>query len=159
MDYVVPKDEVHMTSLEASDECKPPNDVIYVWYFDRQDVVVGDPPLEGWSSTRSSPHPCLLLLGLWASSDSTLSNVIQCSGINFVQDLPRFMVLLLIMQRIKYKQWGLNMKFEPTPIPVEKNGMDVDLKLDLKSDERTTHSVCADVQPPSFQWIVGRYRV
>ncbi|KAG1730541.1 uncharacterized protein EDB91DRAFT_783481 [Suillus paluster] len=85
------------------------NDVIYIWYFDRQDVI-------------------------------------QCSGINFVQDLPRFMVLLLIMQRIKYKQWGLNTKFEPTPgvsdkivIPDEKNGMDVDLKLDLTSDERTTH--------------------
>ncbi|KAG0694107.1 hypothetical protein DFH29DRAFT_1006643 [Suillus ampliporus] len=85
------------------------NDIIYIWYFDRQDVI-------------------------------------QCSGINFVQDLPRFMVLLLIMQRMKYKQWGLNEEFEPTPgvsdktvITDRKIKMDVDLKLDLKSDERTTH--------------------
>ncbi|KAG0700633.1 hypothetical protein DFH29DRAFT_613654 [Suillus ampliporus] len=85
------------------------NDIIYIWYFDRQDVI-------------------------------------QCSGINFVQDLPRFMVLLLIMQRMKYEQWGLNPEFEPTPgvsdkivIRDEEKNMNVDLKLDLKSDERTTH--------------------
>ncbi|KAG0706679.1 hypothetical protein DFH29DRAFT_137520 [Suillus ampliporus] len=85
------------------------NDIIYIWYFDRQDVI-------------------------------------QCSGINFVQDLPRFMVLLLIMQRMEYKQWGLNQEFEPTPgvsdktvIKDRKTNIDIDLKLDMKSDERTTH--------------------
>ncbi|KAG2121601.1 hypothetical protein DEU56DRAFT_833995 [Suillus clintonianus] len=85
------------------------NDIIYIWYFDRQ-------------------------------------NTIQCSGINFVQDLPRFMVLLFIMQRMKYKQWGLNPVFEPEPgfsgeIKVEDKNLKstVDLQLDLKSPERMTH--------------------
>lgn len=100
------------------------NDIIYLWWFDRQ-------------------------------------HTIQCAGINFIKDLPRFMVLLFIMQRMGYKQWGLHPLFEPEPeytgeIIVEyeehsdnldKQGQNkrksqkkrVDLTLDLKSLERTTH--------------------
>ncbi|KAG2048642.1 hypothetical protein BDR06DRAFT_1024315 [Suillus hirtellus] len=98
------------------------NDIIYLWWFDRQ-------------------------------------HAIQCAGINFVQDLPRFVVLLFIMQRMGYKQWGLHPLFEPEPgyegeIIVEyeddtnkddrdKKGQDkrkrVDLTLDLRSEKRTTH--------------------
>ncbi|KAG2337094.1 hypothetical protein BDR05DRAFT_805008 [Suillus weaverae] len=84
------------------------NDMIYPWYFDRQDAI-------------------------------------QCSGINFVQDLPRFMVLLLAIQRMPYAEWGYNRVFEPKPgssdevwIPDEDIG-EVDLTFDLKSDKRTTH--------------------
>ncbi|KAG2336803.1 hypothetical protein BDR05DRAFT_970860, partial [Suillus weaverae] len=84
------------------------NDMIYLWYFDRQDAI-------------------------------------QCSGINFVQDLPRFMVLLLAIQRMPYAEWGYNRVFEPEPgssgevrIPDESIG-EIDLTFDLKSDKRTTH--------------------
>ncbi|KAG1772855.1 hypothetical protein EV702DRAFT_1201316 [Suillus placidus] len=84
------------------------NDMIYLWYFDRQDAI-------------------------------------QCSGINLVQDLPRFMVLLLAIQRMPYAEWGYNRVFEPEPgssgevrIPDEDIG-EVDLTFDLKSDKRTTH--------------------
>ncbi|KAH7922715.1 hypothetical protein BV22DRAFT_1070026 [Leucogyrophana mollusca] len=35
----------------------------------------------------------------------------QCSGVNFVQDLPRFLVLLLAMQRFGDKEWGLSQLF------------------------------------------------
>ncbi|KIK32859.1 hypothetical protein CY34DRAFT_814033 [Suillus luteus UH-Slu-Lm8-n1] len=88
-------------------------------------------------------------------------HTIQCAGINFILDLPRFMVLLFIMQRMGYKQWGLHPLFEPEPeytgeIIVEyeedngnlnKQGQDkrksqkkhVDLTLNLKSPERKTH--------------------
>ncbi|KAG2339602.1 hypothetical protein BDR05DRAFT_967788 [Suillus weaverae] len=84
------------------------NDMIYLWYFDRQDAI-------------------------------------QCSGVNFVQDLPRFMVLLLAMQRMPYAQWGYNRVFEPelgSSGEVRILGEDigeVDLTFDLKSDKRTTH--------------------
>ncbi|KAH7909633.1 hypothetical protein BJ138DRAFT_206512 [Hygrophoropsis aurantiaca] len=37
---------------------------------------------------------------------------IQCYGFNFVQDLPRFLVLLLVMDRLTEKQWGINGTFE-----------------------------------------------
>ncbi|KIK41000.1 hypothetical protein CY34DRAFT_806604 [Suillus luteus UH-Slu-Lm8-n1] len=84
------------------------DDMIYLWYFDRQDAI-------------------------------------QCSGINFVQDLPRFMVLLLAMQRMPYAEWGYNRLFEPVDgssgevrVPDEDIG-EVDLTFDLKSDKRVTH--------------------
>ncbi|KAG1748232.1 hypothetical protein EDB19DRAFT_1847773 [Suillus lakei] len=72
-------------------------------------------------------------------------HTIQCAGINFVQDLPCFMVLLFIMQRMGYEQWGHHPLFEPTPghegeIFVEdKKKRKVDLHFDLKSKDRTTH--------------------
>ncbi|KAG2363911.1 hypothetical protein BDR07DRAFT_1402782 [Suillus spraguei] len=69
-------------------------------------------------------------------------NTIQGAAINFIQDLPRFLVLLLIMQRMRYEQWGLNAVFEPEPgflgkVMVKDTG--IDLELDVKSDERVTH--------------------
>jgi hypothetical protein len=42
-------------------------------------------------------------------------DTIQFAGINFMQDLPRFLVLLLAMQRMQYKQWGFHPLFEPDP--------------------------------------------
>jgi hypothetical protein len=82
--------------------------VVYVWYFDRQ-------------------------------------NVIQCSGFNFIQDLPRFLVLLLIMQRMQYAQWGMNPLFGPNPGPKhtveieDKDKRKVDLTFNLQSKDCTTH--------------------
>ncbi|KAG1774509.1 hypothetical protein EV702DRAFT_1280603 [Suillus placidus] len=68
---------------------------------------------------------------------------IQCSGINFVQDLPRFMVLLLAMQRMPYAEWGYHTLPEVVSsgeirVEDEKIGA-VDLKFNLTSDERITH--------------------
>ncbi|KAG2355780.1 hypothetical protein BDR07DRAFT_1425211 [Suillus spraguei] len=72
-------------------------------------------------------------------------DAIQCSGINFVQDLPRFMVLLLALQRMPYAEWGYNRVFErkaessnEVRLPDEDMG-EVDLTFDFKSDKRTTH--------------------
>jgi hypothetical protein len=72
-------------------------------------------------------------------------DAIQCSGINYVQDLPRFMVLLLAIQRMPFAEWGYNRVFEPESessgevrLPDEHIG-EVDLAFDLKSDKRTTH--------------------
>ncbi|KAG2052932.1 hypothetical protein BDR06DRAFT_491012 [Suillus hirtellus] len=67
---------------------------------------------------------------------------IQGAAINFVQDLPRWLVLLFIMQRMGYEQWGLNRVFEPEPgfsgkVMVE--DAQIDLDLDVKSKERVTH--------------------
>ncbi|KAG1767569.1 hypothetical protein EDD22DRAFT_296377 [Suillus occidentalis] len=69
-------------------------------------------------------------------------NTVQGAAINFVQDLPRFLVLLLIMQRMGYEQWGLNRVFEPEPgfsgkVMIEDT--QIDLELDVRSDERITH--------------------
>ncbi|KAG2097714.1 uncharacterized protein F5147DRAFT_816386 [Suillus discolor] len=41
--------------------------------------------------------------------------IIQCSGINFIQDLPRFMVLLYALQRFKLHDWG-NKVFLPVQV-------------------------------------------
>ncbi|KAG1804617.1 hypothetical protein EV424DRAFT_1517365 [Suillus variegatus] len=67
---------------------------------------------------------------------------IQGAAINFIQDLPRWLVLLLIMQRMGYEQWGLNHVFEPEPgfsgkVMIE--DAQIDLELDVKSKERVTH--------------------
>ncbi|KAG2745719.1 hypothetical protein P692DRAFT_201774918 [Suillus brevipes Sb2] len=68
---------------------------------------------------------------------------IQCSGINFVQDFPRFMVLLLVMQRMPYAKWGhhtLPELVSSAEIRVhDKKLGEVDLKFDLASNKRTTH--------------------
>ncbi|KAG1865728.1 hypothetical protein C8R48DRAFT_833420 [Suillus tomentosus] len=61
--------------------------------------------------------------------------------LDFVRDLPRWSVLLLIMQRMGYEQWGLNCVFEPEPgfsgkVMVEDT--QIDLELDIKSKERVT---------------------
>ncbi|KAG2127278.1 uncharacterized protein EDB93DRAFT_1332694 [Suillus bovinus] len=67
-------------------------------------------------------------------------NAIQCAGINFIKDLPRFLVLLLAMQRMGDEQWGHNPKFTHVPgVSCDVVVGDVNLKLDLKSDTRMTH--------------------
>jgi hypothetical protein len=52
------------------------------------------------------------------------------------------MVLLFVMQRMQYEQWGLNRVFEPEPgfsgkVMVEDT--QIDLRLDVDSTERKTH--------------------
>ncbi|KAG2336010.1 hypothetical protein BDR05DRAFT_971286, partial [Suillus weaverae] len=74
--------------------------------------------------------------------------IIQCSGINFIQDLPRFMVLLYALQRFELHDWGRNKDFIPVQvegkqchefkIKDEKLG-EVDLLLHTSHDERVTH--------------------
>jgi hypothetical protein len=74
-------------------------------------------------------------------------DAIQCSGFNFIQDLPRFLVLLLVMQWMPYAQWGYNPEFEPEPGLSEKNievedeklGTTVDLEFDFDPSECITH--------------------
>ncbi|KAG2028775.1 hypothetical protein BDR03DRAFT_1063570 [Suillus americanus] len=74
--------------------------------------------------------------------------IVQCSGINFVQDLPRFMVLLYALQRLDLHDWGRNKDF----LPVQVEGKqwhefkikDVELGegnllLHTSQDERVTH--------------------
>ncbi|KAG2096095.1 uncharacterized protein F5147DRAFT_641750 [Suillus discolor] len=73
---------------------------------------------------------------------------VQSSGINFIQDLPRFMVLLYALQRFKVHDWGRNKHF----LPVEVEGKQchefkikdeelgtVDLLLHTSHPERVTH--------------------
>jgi len=66
---------------------------------------------------------------------------IQSSGINFIQDLPRFMVLLYALQRFTLGDWGRNTAFDED----EDNGLHtitidgVDLELDTSDEERVTH--------------------
>ncbi|KAG0692389.1 hypothetical protein DFH29DRAFT_882529 [Suillus ampliporus] len=54
---------------------------------------------------------------------------IQCSGINFIDDLPRFMVLFYALQRFNFEGWGRNPNFEE----VEQGGSHT-LKLDDKEE-------------------------
>ncbi|KAG2092324.1 uncharacterized protein F5147DRAFT_779719 [Suillus discolor] len=74
--------------------------------------------------------------------------IIQSSGINFLQDLPRFMVLLYALQRFKLEDWGRNEAF----LPDENEGVQchkfeiedenlgtVDLLLHTGHAERVTH--------------------
>ncbi|KAG2083002.1 hypothetical protein BD769DRAFT_1682918 [Suillus cothurnatus] len=73
---------------------------------------------------------------------------IQSSGINFIQDLPRFMVLLYALQRFKLEDWGRNKDF----LPVQLEGKqchelkikdtelgEVDLLLHTSHNDRVTH--------------------
>ncbi|KAG2107426.1 uncharacterized protein F5147DRAFT_653300 [Suillus discolor] len=74
--------------------------------------------------------------------------IIQCSGINFIQDLPRFMVLLYALQRFELHDWGRNKDLLPVEVEKrlchefkikdEKLG-EVDLLLHTSHDERVTH--------------------
>jgi hypothetical protein len=87
----------------SSNRLLRPDDIIYVWYFDRQSGI-------------------------------------QCSGFNFIQDLPRFLVLLLIMQRMRCAQWGMNPLFDSKPTFVtDKDNRKVDLTFNVESEDRTTH--------------------
>jgi hypothetical protein len=81
------------------------------------------------------------------------------------------MVLLFIMQRMGYKQWGLHPLFEPEPehtgeIIVEceedKDNLDKQGQDKRKSQKKRvdlTISVYADVQPLFFQRQARRYRL
>jgi hypothetical protein len=73
---------------------------------------------------------------------------IQSSGINFIQDLPRFMVLMYALQQFQIEDWGRNKDF----LPVQVDGKqchefkvqdaelgEVDLLLHTSHDERVTH--------------------
>jgi hypothetical protein len=42
--------------------------------------------------------------------------IIQSSGINFIQDLPQFMVLLYALQRFELEDWGRNKNFLPVQV-------------------------------------------
>ncbi|KAH7888350.1 hypothetical protein F5I97DRAFT_684837 [Phlebopus sp. FC_14] len=73
---------------------------------------------------------------------------IQCSAINFMLDLPRFLVLLSAMQRFDNCSWGLNPKIDPEfgPRPESRtiqlaNGShkQMNVTLQLSSEERITH--------------------
>ncbi|KAG1826526.1 hypothetical protein EV424DRAFT_1509695 [Suillus variegatus] len=74
--------------------------------------------------------------------------IIQCSGINFIQDLPRFLVLLYALQRFDLHDWGRNKDLLPVEVEEklchefkikdEKLG-EVDLLLHTSHDERVTH--------------------
>ncbi|KAN0086250.1 hypothetical protein V8E55_007384 [Tylopilus felleus] len=73
---------------------------------------------------------------------------IQCSGFNFIQDLPRFLVLLLATQRFRERHWGLNPDIDPkfgprpeshkTTLSGDK-GEKIDVTLELSDKERVTH--------------------
>jgi hypothetical protein len=66
---------------------------------------------------------------------------IQCSGFNFIQDFPRFMVLLYAFQRFSRADWGRNPDFKRD----EKSDShkviigDVDLELHTSHKDRVTH--------------------
>lgn len=66
---------------------------------------------------------------------------IQCSGINFIQDLPRFMVLLYAFQRFSLVHWGRSTDFKYD----EKNDSHklmidgVDLELHTSHKDRVAH--------------------
>ncbi|KAG1873195.1 hypothetical protein F4604DRAFT_1904115 [Suillus subluteus] len=74
--------------------------------------------------------------------------IIQSSGINFIQDLPRFMVLLYALQRFELNDWGQNKDFLPVQVEGKRCHQfkikdeelgDVDLLLHTNHDERVTH--------------------
>ncbi|KAF8414482.1 hypothetical protein L210DRAFT_3509262 [Boletus edulis BED1] len=73
---------------------------------------------------------------------------IQCSGLNFIEDLPRFLVLLLAMQRFQAKHWGLNPHVDPkfclTPSSEETTlrgdeGKMIQVVFGLSDETRVTH--------------------
>ncbi|KAF8125413.1 hypothetical protein EV363DRAFT_1350545 [Boletus edulis] len=74
--------------------------------------------------------------------------IVQCSGFNFIQDLPRFLVLLLAMQRFREQHWGLHPdtdpKFGPRPefhkttLSNEK-GKNIEVTLELSDKARVPH--------------------
>jgi len=64
--------------------------------------------------------------------------------VQFIHDLPHFFVLLLIIQRMSYADWGHDPLFEPEPgvsvkVEVEDEIGNVDLDFYFYSSERITH--------------------
>jgi len=85
-------------------------------------------------------------------------DAIQSAGFNFIHDLPRFLVLLLIMQRLPYAGWGYSTLFDPEPgfsgkmnVRDEERNMTVDLEFDFTLQNAPLTTVCVDVPPMSFQ--------
>ena len=77
---------------------------------------------------------------------SDRQDAIQSAGFNFIHDLPRFLVLLLIMQPLPYAGWGYSPLFDPEPefsgkmnVRDGEMNMTVDLGFDFHSPECTTH--------------------
>ncbi|KAH7923181.1 hypothetical protein BV22DRAFT_1036642, partial [Leucogyrophana mollusca] len=71
-------------------------------------------------------------------------NPIQCSGIDFIQDLPRFLVLLFCLQRLSPENWGRNTLFKRVGGSGSESALvvkagDVDLTLHEDTAERVTH--------------------
>ena len=80
---------------------------------------------------------------------------IQCSALNPIQELPRFLVLLLVMERFEDRHWGLNARVDPNfgelPKPPSNSPVSttmyiddpekgkVDLTLNWSSDKRVSH--------------------
>ena len=80
---------------------------------------------------------------------------IQCSALNFIKDLPRFLVLLLAMQRFHNRHWGLHPLIDPkfgelaepppnspvvtTMLINDREQGRVDVTLDWSSENRVSH--------------------
>ncbi|KAH7918214.1 hypothetical protein BV22DRAFT_1051880, partial [Leucogyrophana mollusca] len=69
---------------------------------------------------------------------------IQCTAIDFIQDLPRFLVLLFCLQRLSLANWGRNTLFKPISTSTKERGIlvqagGIELTLHLDSKERATH--------------------
>ncbi|KAH0829145.1 hypothetical protein J3R83DRAFT_2639 [Lanmaoa asiatica] len=74
---------------------------------------------------------------------------IQCSGLNFIEDLPRLLVLLLAMQRFEAKHWGLNPHVDPKfglRLPRSQKttlrgneGKEIQVIFELSDSTRVTH--------------------
>ncbi|KAH7920984.1 hypothetical protein BV22DRAFT_1073079 [Leucogyrophana mollusca] len=69
---------------------------------------------------------------------------IECTAIDFIQDLPRFLVLLFCLQRLSLANWGRNTLFKPISTSTKERGIlvqagGVELTLHLDSKERVTH--------------------
>ncbi|KAG2360647.1 hypothetical protein BDR07DRAFT_1610637 [Suillus spraguei] len=96
--------------------------------------------------------------------------IIQCSGINFIQDLPRFMVLLYALQRFRLEDWGRSKVI----LPIEVEGKqcheltikdetlgEVDLLLHTSHDDRVTHyglqGRATNVVPVTSQALAQKY--
>ncbi|KAG1744146.1 uncharacterized protein EDB91DRAFT_1221026 [Suillus paluster] len=88
---------------------------------------------------------------------------IQCSGIDFIADLPRFMVLLYALQRFKAKDWGRNEHFKKAQkegyLKLDIDG--VDLELHTSSEERVTHyglkGRATNVFPVTSEFLAKKY--
>ena len=68
---------------------------------------------------------------------------IQTQGINFVQDLPRFLILLFAFQRFKLEDWGFNTTLDPQSevIHCHRKGT---------GGSRTVADRCFDFPPPGI---------
>ncbi|TFY83676.1 hypothetical protein EWM64_g323 [Hericium alpestre] len=71
------------------------------------------------------------------------TGAIQSEGINFVQDLPRFIVLLFAFQRFTLEDWGINLTMNPGAInrhTISQGGIDSE-----KSDKSSVENQAAGV--------------